>query len=175
MLVVLFRHGPAGRRDASRWPDDGQRPLTEKGIDRTRDAARGLGRLLKKTPLVITSPLVRAYDSAAILHKVLDGKKSVETLEALRPGGSLRAVVKRLEAAGTGDIVILVGHEPDLGKLAGTLVFGAPATGLPLSKSGACVVTFVGPVRPGEGRLHAFLPPSLLRRVGKRKKKPSAA
>lgn len=175
MLVVLFRHGPAGRRDASRWPDDSLRPLTERGRERTRDAARGLGRLLKKTPLVITSPFVRAAESAEILHKVLDPKKAVETLDTLRPGGSVRAVVKRLEAAGTGDIVILVGHEPDLGKLAGTLVFGAPATGLPLSKSGACVITFVGPVRPGEGRLHAFLPPRLLRRVGKKRKKASAA
>jgi phosphohistidine phosphatase len=174
MLVVLFRHGPAGRRDVSRWPDDSLRPLTERGKERTRDAARGLGRLLEKAPLVITSPLVRASETADILRKVLEPKKQVETLDALRPGGSLRAVVKRLEAAGTGDIVILVGHEPDLGKLAGTLVFGAPATGLPLSKSGACVITFVGPVRPGEGRLHAFLPPRLLRRVG-RKKKASAA
>lgn len=175
MLVVLFRHGPAGRRDASRWPDDSLRPLTERGKERTREAARGLGRLLKKTPLIITSPLVRSNETAEILHKLLEGKKNIETLDALRPGGSVRAVVKRLETAGTGDIVILVGHEPDLGKLAGTLVFGAPATGLPLRKSGACVVTFVGPVRAGEGRLHAFLPPSLLRRVGKRKKKADAA
>jgi phosphohistidine phosphatase len=175
MLVVLFRHGPAGRRDASRWPDDSQRPLTERGKERTREAARGLGRLMKKTPLVITSPLVRATQSAEIIHKLLDGKKPVETLDALRPGGSVRAVVRRLETAGTGDIVILVGHEPDLGKLAGMLVFGAPATGLPLRKSGACVVAFVGPVRSGEGRLHAFLPPGLLRRIGKRLKKADAA
>ena len=175
MLVVLFRHGPAGRRDASRWPDDSLRPLTERGKERTREAVRGLGRLLKKTPLVITSPLLRATQSADIVHKLLDGKKDVETLDALRPGGSLRAVVKRLETAGTGDLVILVGHEPDLGKLAGMLVFGAPATGLPLRKSGACVVAFVGPVRPGEGRLHAFMPPALLRRAGKRKKKADAA
>jgi phosphohistidine phosphatase len=169
MLVVLFRHGPAGSRDASRWPDDGQRPLTEKGAERTRDAARGLGRLLKKTPLVITSPLVRADQTAVILHRVLEPKKPVETLDALRPGGSLRAVTKRLETCGANDVVILVGHEPDLGKLAGMLVFGAPATGLPLSKSGACVVTYVGPVRAGEGRLHAFLPPRLLRRIGQKK------
>ena len=170
MLVVLFRHGPAGRRDASRWPEDGERPLTEKGAERTRDAARGLGRLLKKSPLVITSPLIRASKSAEIVHKVLDGKKEVETLEALGPGGSLRAVTKRLQSCGANDVVVLVGHEPDLGKLAGLLVFGAPATGLPLSKSGACVVTFVGPVRPGEGHLHAFLPPRMLRRLGRSKK-----
>jgi phosphohistidine phosphatase len=175
MLVVLFRHGPAGRREASRWPDDALRPLTGRGAERTRDAVRGLGHLLKKSPLILTSPLVRAAETAEILSKVLEPKKPVEVLDALRPGGSLRAVVRRLETCGTGDVVILVGHEPDLGKLAGTLVFGAPATGLPLSKSGACVVTFVGPVRPGEGRLHAFLPPRLLRRFGKRKKKKASA
>src|SRR5262245_54484432 len=108
MLVVLFRHGPAGRRDASRWPDDSLRPLTERGADRTRDAARGLARMLEKAPLVITSPLVRARETADILEKTLEPKKAIETLDALRPGGSVRAVVRRLETAGTGDVVVLV-------------------------------------------------------------------
>src|SRR5690348_14291371 len=45
MLLVFLRHGPAGHADSSRWPDDRERPLTTKGIERTRRAAKGLTRL----------------------------------------------------------------------------------------------------------------------------------
>jgi hypothetical protein len=48
------------------------------------------------------------------------------------------------------------------------LLFGAPRA-LPLRKSGACLVEFVGEVAPGGGRLQWFMPPKVLRRLGKRK------
>src|SRR5262245_40196115 len=64
LLVILFRHGPAGRSDPKRWPDDRDRPLTTDGEKRTRQAAEGLARLLRDEELariaVWTSPLVRA-------------------------------------------------------------------------------------------------------------------
>ena len=65
MRIVLFRHGPAGRRDDRRWPDDGLRPLTPRGKERTEQAARGLARALALTRIV-TSPLVRATQSADV-------------------------------------------------------------------------------------------------------------
>jgi phosphohistidine phosphatase len=169
MIVVLFRHGPAGRRDGSRWPDDGERPLTPRGSRRAEVAARGLGRLLGDVSCVVTSPLARAAQTAAILHQALEPERPVEILEGLAPGGSYRSVLKRLEACGPNDVIVLVGHEPDLGKLAGVLLFGAPATGLPLKKAGACTIHFVGPPRAGEGRLDAFLPPRVLRGLARKR------
>jgi phosphohistidine phosphatase len=68
-----------------------------------------------------------------------------------------------------GSTLVLVGHEPDLGRLAGVLLFGAPRA-LPMRKAGACVIDFVGAVEPGEGRLHGFVPPRALRRLAGRKK-----
>ena len=168
MIVVLFRHGPAGRRDASRWPDDGERPLTARGTERTEAAARGLSRLLDDVSCVVTSPLARAAQTAAILHDELEPERTIETLEGLAPGGAYRSVIKRLEACGPNDTIVLVGHEPDLGKIAGMLLFGAPATGLPLKKAGACTIHFVGPPKPGKGRLDAFLPPRVLRDLARK-------
>jgi phosphohistidine phosphatase len=119
---------------------------------------------------VVTSPLVRAAQTARILDETLDPERPLETLDALAPGGSYRAVLRRLESCGANDVIVLVGHEPDLGKLAGVLLFGAPATSLPLKKSGACAIHFVGPPNAGEGRLHAFLPPRLLRRIAAKRR-----
>jgi len=163
MRIVLFRHGPAGSRDPRRWPDDGQRPLSPRGIERTEQAARGLVRIM---PLhrIVTSPLLRAAQSAELLRKAVDSKREVEVLDALAPGGSYHEIVTGLKEFKASETIVLVGHEPDLGKLAAVLIFAAPARSLPLKKAGVCVIDFVGGPTPGDGKLVAFLPPRFLRR-----------
>ena len=169
MMVVLFRHGPAGHRDKSRWPDDTRRPLSTSGIERTRAAAHGLLGLLPRTPHVLTSPLVRAEQTAKILVEAAKAE-APELIAALAPGHTPRTVIRRLAECSTNDVVVLVGHEPGLGELAGMLVGGTNGPPLPLKKAGAAVVSFVGPVRIGDGRLNAMLPPRLLRRLGRHRK-----
>ena len=97
------------------------------------------------------------------------GHSGVELLDALRPEGSYRKVIEFLSANGSDGAVVLVGHEPDLGKLAGTLVFGAPSA-LALKKAGACAIQFDGEIRAGAGSLSWFLPPKMLRRFAGRKR-----
>jgi phosphohistidine phosphatase len=162
MHLVLFRHGPAAAQDFARWPDDAERPLTPRGITRTRAAARGLARIAPPVASILTSPYVRAVDTARILGAVL-GVSTVETLEALAPGspsGKLLTMVGRMPAD---HAVVLVGHEPDLGALA-ALLLGA-ASALPLKKAGACALSFEEGVRPGRARLEWFVPPRVLRRI----------
>jgi phosphohistidine phosphatase len=167
MRVILFRHGPAGTRDAARWPDDGLRPLTSRGEERTYGAASGLARLEPEIRIILTSPLVRAVQTARALESVLEDAK-VETLAALRPGGSFREIIAALGRFADAESVALVGHEPELGKLAGTLVFGAPSA-LPLRKAGACAIRFEGSIRTGTGRIVWFLTPKMLwRQAGKK-------
>ncbi|HTR97429.1 MAG TPA: histidine phosphatase family protein [Candidatus Acidoferrales bacterium] len=156
MRVILFRHGPAGERDPERWPDDRIRPLTPKGIERTRRAARGLLRLEGEPRRVLTSPLERCVRSARILAAEGKLENAVETVEALAPRSSWRDVLLRLAEEPADAKVVLVGHEPDLGKLAGVLLFGAPAA-LPLKKAGACSIDFEDTVAAGSGRLRWFL------------------
>jgi phosphohistidine phosphatase len=170
MRVVLFRHGPAGRRDASRWPNDGLRPLTSRGEERTREAAQALRRLLGEESLVVwTSPLTRCVQTAEIVAEALPESEVVK-VAALAPGGSSHEILRHLAEQDGGDTLVLVGHEPDLGKLAGTLVFGAPAA-LPMKKAGACLIQFVGDPAAGEGELRWFLPPRVLRKLARRKAK----
>jgi len=162
MRVILIRHGPAARRDARRWPDDARRPLTARGIERTERAMRGLRRHVE-IRLLLTSPLVRSTQTAEIARRVCGIAAPPELLPALCPGGDYHRVLERLAECKPADVVALIGHEPDLGKLAGVLIFGAPATTLPIKKAGVVVVDFAGKVEAGKGLLRAFLPPRLLR------------
>ena len=164
MHIILFRHGPAGDRDPGRWPDDRLRPLTSRGESRTRHAARGLLRLEGEVHIVLTSPLLRCLRSAEILASEAGLSHSPEALDALAPRSSWRDVILRLGEASPESNVVLVGHEPDLGKLAGVLLFGAPKA-LALKKAGGCSIGFDAPVSPGAGLLRWFLPPRTLKRM----------
>ena len=168
MLIYFFRHGPAGHRDPTRWPDDAQRPLTAHGIERTREAARGLARIERNGTQVWTSPLERAAQTATILSEELGLEDALETVDLLAPGDAHRAIVQRLGAIDPASTVFLVGHEPDLGRLASFLLFGSPGIQLALKKAGVCSLAFEGAVRPGAGRLQAFLPPKVLRRLARK-------
>jgi phosphohistidine phosphatase len=167
MRVILFRHGPAGRRDPNRWPDDGERPVTRRGLQRSARAAAGLRRFLGRAGRVASSPLLRARQTAELLGKAVAPEVPVEILEALAPDAPHREALRWLRGLESGATVVLVGHEPHLGNLAGVLLFGAPATSLALKKAGAVVIDFVGKVEPGTGRLYAFLPPRVLRELAR--------
>ena len=63
--------------------------------------------------------------------------------------------------------VVCVGHEPHLGEAAGVMLLGRPVSGLSLKKAGACLIAFDGTPRAGQGALHWWLTPSLLRGLRK--------
>ena len=165
MRVYLFRHGHAGQRDSSRWPNDDLRPLSTRGVERTREAAEGLARFERETAVIWSSPLTRAIQTARILGESLDQPASLDETDALAPGMPPDAVTGRLAKLREVEAVFLVGHEPGLGELAGYLLFGRGDAPLPLKKAGACALVFEGPVKAGSARLKAFLPPRVLRRI----------
>jgi len=114
--VYLVRHAEAAPGD----PDD-LRPLTSGG----RAAARALGSRLAADGLrldaVLSSPLLRARETAAELARALDAEP--ETDDRLSPGAdaaALRAVV-----AGRGEAVVVVGHQPDCGRISAEIAGGA--------------------------------------------------
>ena len=168
--MILFRHGPAARRDANRWPDDSVRPLTLLGAQLIRAAAEGLARIEPDVEQVVSSPFARTRQTARVLADVLDTGET-EELAALSPEGPVAEIVQFLSAWASDRDLVLVGHEPDLGRLAGSLLSGSP-TGLPLKKAGACSIRFEGAPREGAGRLAWFLPPKLLRYAATRKRRP---
>jgi len=164
MWIYLIRHGPAGKRDPERWPDDARRPLTLRGTRRTERAARGLANLERRAVCLLTSPLERALQTAQLLEQSMALVGPVQIAEELAPGAPAARVIARLNRLASSATVVLVGHEPDLGRLAATLVFGDPERAIALKKAGCCAVAFAGAVQVGEGQLVWLLPPRLLRR-----------
>jgi len=168
MKVILFRHGPAEERDPARWPEDAERPLTPRGEKRTRLAGLGLRRIEDNIERLMTSPYKRAERTARILGRVLE-IEPVETLDALVPGGPVRKIIDALNATPRADTIVLVGHQPDLGMLAGQLLFGNAEASLPIKKAGACAIQFESAVRAGAGKLAWSAPPGILCRLTRRK------
>src|SRR5262245_56535456 len=94
--LYLIRHGIAEERSDA-WPDDAKRPLTDQGMSRMRKAARGLERLGVSFDVVLTSPLVRARQTAEIVASAFSPKPQLVTIDSLAPGGSHAAVFADLE------------------------------------------------------------------------------
>jgi len=164
MRIVLFRHGPAETRDPARWPDDNDRPLTERGTDATRRAARGVARMEPGITHVYTSPAVRALDTARLLSSALDLGTEPDLLAALAPEGAWRDALPWLADQPTDAVLALVGHQPGLDLLAGKLLRMTGDGALVLKKAGACSITCEVP-EPGHGQLRWWLRPAPLRAV----------
>jgi phosphohistidine phosphatase len=159
--VYLVRHAIAEER-GPQWPDDSLRPLTERGRRRFARAASGFAQLEGAPDRILTSPLVRARQTAELLSQACDAAP-VDTAEALAPGQPATAILgtlRRLRA----DRVALVGHEPDLGELAAGLL-GA-ARPVPFKKGGICRID-VEWHGEAEGTLVWFLSPAALRRMAR--------
>jgi phosphohistidine phosphatase len=159
--LYIVRHAIAAPRGDD-WPDDGERPLTETGIERFTEAVRGLRALDVELDEILTSPLVRARQTAEILAAGIGGKPPVKTFDALAPGHAPATVVTQLARVARRARVALVGHEPDLGELAAHLIDARRA--LAFRKGGVCRID-VGTRQPGS--LVWFMPPRVLRELGK--------
>jgi phosphohistidine phosphatase len=156
IALHLLRHAHAG--DPARWTgDDAERPLSERG----RRQAEGLARLLAKADdapdLFITSPRVRAAETAEIVAKAL----KTEVVVDRRLAGPLDTdlVTEILLAAGPAERPCIVGHDPDFSELLGELL-GTGA--IPMRKGALARVDLPGPrVQGGRGVLRYLIPPEL--------------
>lgn len=167
MDCLLIRHGIAVKPEDWEGSEE-NRPLTEKGKKRVRQAAAGLVALGCKPTHLISSPFVRAYDTARLLRAVVCPTLTVETREELAVGSSSDQVVAMLRALPEESVVVCVGHEPLLGEVAGMLLCGKATPGFSLKKAGAALIRFSGGPKPGQGLLRWWLQPMQLRALGKR-------
>lgn len=163
MNLLLVRHAIAGERDASRWPDDGDRPLTRSGKEKFARAAAGLKQLQPSVDLVLSSPFARAWQTAEILHDVTGWPKP-ERCDALEAGRMVSAIPALLTGMDGSKTIAMVGHEPMLHELCSIFVNGSEDSGLIEFKKGSVAsIQFPNLVIPGSGVLRWLLPPKALR------------
>lgn len=164
--LYLVRHGVAGERGPA-FPDDRLRPLTDEGITRFRQGVKGLVAMGVTIDLVLTSPLVRARQTAELLVAGLPTHPRLDTLDALAPGGRVPLIMEAItqRSRQRQSHIALVGHEPDLGELAVRLL-GARGS-IPFKKGGVCCIELQGRLAGGPGTLLWHLPPRVLRRLAR--------
>jgi phosphohistidine phosphatase len=162
MDLLIVRHAIAFDRDRNRWRDDAERPLSPAGMRRARKAAAGLKKLTPRPERVLTSPLVRARQTARILTDVA-GWPAAEEMPELSPGEPALAVLELL-GADRGKLTAVVGHQPELGHLLGACLLGAGgALPIEMKKNAVACVSFPGRPRPGQAALIWLATPKMLR------------
>lgn len=165
-LLLLLRHGIA--EDASHDRLDDERRLTGEGKRRLREVVAGMRALGLPVAAILTSPLRRARETAAIVAAGYDLEERVEMTPVLAPGGGADAVLAALAPFGAATGLVLVGHQPDLGELASTLLVGTSGlVPLPFKKAGLAGITVATLPPRSAGALEFFLTPGQLRRIGR--------
>lgn len=160
--LYLMRHGLAGEHGS--YANDAERPLTDEGTQKTKQVAKRLHMLKLRFDLILTSPLVRARQTADLLLAAKLADTLQETSD-LAPGGSLTAWLDWLQKwrSPQNTVLALVGHEPDLSTWTETLLWGEPKGTLTVKKAG--VVGLLLPERPspiGNSSLFWLTPPRFL-------------
>lgn len=162
-LIYLVRHGVAAEQGPE-FPNDDDRPLTSDGVERMRLQAAGLRELQVRLDRVLTSPLLRAAQTAEILASGVGCAAPLVSVDALRPGGRYDALMAALGQLGRDRAVALVGHMPSIGDIAARLI-GAKEP-LAFKKGATCCIETDGLPPTGAGQLLWFLPPRALRALG---------
>ncbi|GAB4495325.1 MAG: phosphohistidine phosphatase SixA [Anaerolineales bacterium] len=156
MRLYFLRHGIA--EDREKWQgDDTDRPLTEKGRKRLERTAKNIAPLDLELDAIITSPLLRARETAEIMAKILKLKDALREDARLAPGFNLAALKNLLAEHAECKAILLVGHEPDFSQTIHALTHGVV-----VMKKGALARVDLDDVNTLEGHLAWLIPPKVL-------------
>jgi phosphohistidine phosphatase len=156
MQLFVIRHAIA--EDAAPEQEDASRELTDDGIRKLRQVVKGLRALGVSFDRVLTSPWLRALQTAEHLAPISEDKPIPTELLCQRPHAELLAMI-----AERNEDTAVVGHEPWLGELVAWLAFGDTRHGEALQLKKAGVVWLDGSAVPGGMALRAILPPRVIR------------
>jgi len=166
MMLYVLRHGVA--EEVGPEGTDGSRRLTPGGRRKLRAAAAGMRALGVTFDAILTSPLVRAAETAAIVAEAQGSQAAPRELSALEPGVPPVETVGALRAFARHEHVAIVGHEPSLSGVVAFLLTGSPdGLRLVLKKGGLVALEVHDPGRVGRATLRYMLTPRQLRRLGR--------
>lgn len=156
MKLYFLRHGIAV--DRARTGKDLDRPLTKSGRYRVSRIARAMAKLEIGVQEIITSPAVRALQTARLVARELHLEQELEVNPVLTHGFDLQGLERLLRLKQKLRAILLVGHEPDFSKTICQLMGGGR---LRLKKAGLARVD-LDPLNPESAKLVWLAPPKLL-------------
>src|SRR5437868_1889746 len=152
MEIYLIRHAEAVTLGEGGVVDDASRPLTPAGETQAKQLGEGLTRRGIRFDIMLTSPLVRARQTAQGLVAHVDKPApEVRHTDELAPGGKRRKLARTLKKLAKESIAV-VGHQPDLGEFAGWLI-GSKKAQLAMAKAGVARIHVEAEPGKGEGQL----------------------
>ncbi len=159
MILYFLRHGLAG--DRADWlEDDAQRPLTKEGKGKMAQEAENIAGLGLDLDLIVTSPLVRALQTAQIVAERLGIEDKLVRDERISPGFDLQGLAEVIASHPEAQTLMVVGHEPDFSETISELIGG----GRVVCKKGGLARVDVISQNPLMGELAWLMTPKLLTR-----------
>ena len=162
MNLYIVRHAIAAERGAPGYEDDSQRPLTDNGRKKMKKISRSLDRLGIQLDVILTSPYVRARDTAKILADRFSMTEKIYFSENLIPPGNFEALVFEIHEKYDLANVALVGHEPMLSSLISWLTTGETEARIMLKKGGVAFLSSDSLFQDGRAALQWLLTPALM-------------
>jgi phosphohistidine phosphatase len=135
MEIYILRHGIAVNRGTPGYKKDSDRPLTTEGEEKVHQIAKAMLAMELKFDLILSSPYLRAKQTAEIVAGELDEETTLTDL--LTPDGNPLELIRELNDEKP-QSVLLVGHEPYLSGLISVLVTGESHAAIELKKGGLC-------------------------------------
>jgi phosphohistidine phosphatase len=166
MQLYIVRHGIAIDRENPKCPPDSERYLTEEGLEKTRQVAKGVAALGATADLLLSSPYIRATQTAQIFAGALDySKQKIRRSDLLLPGADPSLLFRELAKDKESASVFLFGHAPQLDDLI-AMALGSKGRVTSLKKAGVALIELKR-ISPPIGVLVWLATPKLLRRSGK--------
>lgn len=163
MNLYLIRHAIAEEESPS--GEDSQRELTDKGAKKMRIIAKGLRTLGVEFDLILSSPYIRAVQTAEILSEVFKKKKFVLS-DHLMPAGDMDLLIAEINEKYTVDSLAVVGHEPYLSTLVSLLTAGGAPVEMTFKKGGVCYLSTDDLHHTHKATLEWLLTPGVLVEIG---------
>jgi len=162
MDLLVLRHGEAGRRSTS--PRDSKRSLTAEGQQEIVDLSNGLKSLEVKLDCILTSPLLRAKQTAEIVAKSLKYKGKIEEPDSLKPEGNRLEFYSVLSKLKQDSVILVVGHEPYLSEMISEAISQSGCR-INLKKAGLARIRVLSTLPKIRGELRWLLTPKHLKKI----------
>ncbi len=165
MELYFLRHAIAVERGTPGYEDDSRRPLTDEGRAKMQNNARGMKALDISFDAVLSSPYVRAEQTAAIVASVFKIRTSdIRITEQLTPFAAFEDLLKELTTHfPKARRILLVGHEPHLSGMVSFLLVGGQSIPIEFKKGGLCSLRAEKLSGPGSATFNWMLTPAQLR------------
>ena len=162
MNLYVIRHAIAVDEGTSDYESDSERPLTDKGRKKMRQIAKGLRTLGVEFDQILSSPYLRARETAEILADVFKMKKKIAFSDNLIPIAEPNLLIAEVNENYSVDSLAVVGHEPHLSSLVGLLTAESTKFDIRLKKGGVCYLSIDDLHHEHHATLEWLLTPGIL-------------